>query len=393
MARVQRERDRFVGSVLETLEKVPTAHLLRAHGRFVDTRVLALDNGDQVHFDAAVIATGSRPHIPEQLRGAGARLLTSDTVFELPDLPRRLAVFGLGAMGLELGQAFSRLGVHVRIFGSGGLASLKDPVVKEYAAGVFGEELSLDFQAEVISVREVDAGVLIVYRDGHGKRVEKTFDYLLATTGRRPDIENLDLKAAGLSLDEKGMPAWNVFTAQCGDSNLFMAGDVNRDRPLLHEAVDQGRIAGRNAATFPDIRTGLRRAPLSIVFSDPQIASVGMSVEEAKLRWTVVVGEANFEDQGRARIMAANAGILRVYAEADSGIFLGAEMICPHAEHIAHLLSWAAQQRMTIEQMLDMPFYHPVIEEGLRTSLQDLSSQLKIEPQRGSDCMECGPGG
>jgi dihydrolipoamide dehydrogenase len=89
-----------------------------------------------------------------------------------------------------------------------------------------------------------------------------------------------------------------------------------------------------------------------------------------------VVGEVSFENQGRSRVMLRNRGLLRVYADAVSGRLLGAEMIGPDAEHIAHLLAWALQSRLTIERMLEMPFYHPVVEEGLRTALRDASAKL-----------------
>ena len=91
----------------------------------------------------------------------------------------------------------------------------------------------------------------------------------------------------------------------------------------------------------------------------------------------VVIGEASFDEQGRSRVMLKNEGVMRVYADADDGRLLGAEMFGPRAEHIGHLLAWAHQNRMTISQMLDMPFYHPVIEEGLRTALRDANSKLQ----------------
>lgn len=88
------------------------------------------------------------------------------------------------------------------------------------------------------------------------------------------------------------------------------------------------------------------------------------------------VAEVDFADQGRSRIMLKNRGKLRVYAERDSGVFIGAEMAGPAMEHIAHLLAWAVQQRLTVQQMLAMPFYHPVIEEGVRTALQRLAGEM-----------------
>jgi dihydrolipoamide dehydrogenase len=146
----------------------------------------------------------------------------------------------------------------------------------------------------------------------------------------------------------------------------------------LHEATDQGRIAGQNAGRYPDVHTGLRRAPLAVVFTDPQVASVGFNLEQLNQHFKdrFVVGLVSFEDQGRSRVMLRNQGILKVYAELGSGVFLGAEMFGPAAEHIGHLLAWAAQQHLTISDMLEMPFYHPVIEEGVRTALRDLKQKL-----------------
>ena len=157
---------------------------------------------------------------------------------------------------------------------------------------------------------------------------------------------------------------------------MFIAGDVNNDRPLLHEASDEGRIAGANAGRYPDVQSGSRRSPLSIVFSDPQIAMVGSRYSELEDS-AIAVGEVSFADQGRSRVMLKNQGLLRLYADPNDGRFLGAEMFGPRAEHLGHLLAWAHQANMTVEQMLEMPFYHPVIEEGLRTALRDTRKQLR----------------
>jgi dihydrolipoamide dehydrogenase len=166
-------------------------------------------------------------------------------------------------------------------------------------------------------------------------------------------------------------------TLQCGDSPIFIAGDANIDVPLLHEAADEGRIAGQNAARFPDVRPGLRRAGLAVVFSDPQLAVIGTRYADLA-PGSAVIGEVSFEDQGRSRVMLRNRGLLHVYAEVRSGRFLGAEMIAPDAEHLGHLLAWALQSGHTIARMLEMPFYHPVVEEGLRTALRDAQAKLEL---------------
>jgi len=188
----------------------------------------------------------------------------------------------------------------------------------------------------------------------------------------------------------------NPATMQCGESNIFIAGDASNLIPLLHEAADQGKIAGDNAGRRDAAQAGLRRTPISVVFTDPQIAMVGMSYKALWDRWgscdCLAGGEVYFSDQGRSRVMRKNKGLLRVYAEQGTGLFLGAEMVGPAAEHIAHLLSWAVQAKMTVPQMLDMPFYHPVIEEGVRTALRNLNANLRFGPDIIQHCIECGPG-
>ena len=124
---------------------------------------------------------------------------------------------------------------------------------------------------------------------------------------------------------------------------------------------------------------GLRRSLIGVVFSDPQIIVVGARYADLLAQYgdNLAVGQVSFENQGRSRVMLVNKGRMRVYADKNSGRFLGAEAIGPSAEHLAHLLAWSHQQGLSIAQMLDMPFYHPVIEEGLRTALRDVAKQLK----------------
>jgi dihydrolipoamide dehydrogenase len=173
---------------------------------------------------------------------------------------------------------------------------------------------------------------------------------------------------------------------------VFIAGDASDEAALLHEASDEGRIAGDNAGRYPDQVVRPRRAPLTVVFSDPQIALAGESHAQLRARGArFAVGSASFDDQGRSRVMGRNLGIVRVYGDADSGRFLGAEMIGPAAEHIGHLLAWAVQHGLTVQQMLDSPFYHPVVEEGVRTALRDLKVALDLPAPPLADCLDCTP--
>ncbi|MCH8499475.1 MAG: dihydrolipoyl dehydrogenase [Marinobacter sp.] len=394
MKRVREERDRFVGFVLESVEGFEANHKVWGAARFTGPNTLRIDDTLEIQAGRIVIATGSRPHIPELLRGAEDRLIVNDDIFDWQDLPTSVVVFGPGVIGLELGQALARLGVRVRMFGtSGSLGAIRDEAIRDCALAAFNEEFPLHAEGQVSSIRRTAEGVEVCYQD-HGVAQTETFDYLLAATGRRPNVDALGLEHTGLALDDRGVPQFNRYTLQCGDSPVFLAGDANNTVPLLHEAADEGRIAGDNAGRFPDVRAGLRRTPLGIVFTDPQIASVGLTIDqvEARCKACYAVGEVSFRGQGRSRVMGKNKGLLKVYGEQGTGLFLGAEMFGPAAEHIAHLLAWAAQQRMTVSDMLDMPYYHPVIEEGLRTALRDLSHKLHIGPEMVARCMDCGPG-
>jgi dihydrolipoamide dehydrogenase len=194
--------------------------------------------------------------------------------------------------------------------------------------------------------------------------------------GRRPNLADLDLDYAGVELDERGRPDWNPRTTQIIGKPIFLAGDVSGHRSLLHEASDEGRIAGANSMLYPQVEEHERRTPLAIAFTDPQIAMVGKRFNEL-VPEQVEIGEVSFVNQGRARVMGRNQGLLRVYGDKKSCAIIGAELIGPQAEHLAHLLAWVTQQHMTVDRALQLPFYHPVIEEGLRTALIDLARKLK----------------
>mgnify|MGYP001817141707 FL=1 len=380
MQRVRSERDRFVGFVIESVDNIPEKHRLRGMARFIDDHHLQVGDDIVVRAGRIVIATGSSPAYPPHFASLGDRLVVNDDIFEWRDLPRSVAVFGPGVIGLELGQALHRLGVRVYMFGINDIVGpLTDPNVRDAAREAFSSEFYLDPDADVRSLERTADGVRIEYRDLDGNDAAAHVDYVVAATGRRPNVAGLALENTSLPLDSRDVPVADPATLQVGASHIFIAGDATNDRPLLHEASDEGRIAGDNAGRFPRVEPGARRSALAVVFSDPQIAMVGSTWAELENRH-VVAGEVSFDNQGRSRVMLKNKGLLRIYADARNGRFLGAEMVGPRAEHIGHLLAWAHQSRMTIADMLSMPFYHPVVEEGLRTALRDACRQL-------NDCM------
>jgi dihydrolipoamide dehydrogenase len=399
MQRLHQERDRFVGFVSDAIDHWPAEHRLVGQARFIGPHTLQVQSADgqttRVEAGRIVIATGSRPHLPPQWRAAlGDRLIVNDDVFAWQDLPASVAVAGAGALALELAQALHRLGVRVRLYGrSARIGPLTDPGLQALTRRLIGADLPMQLDAGELQVRR--DGDEVIVRTGQGPQAdEQRFDCLLAATGRTPNLQSLDLAASGLPLDAKGVPLFNRQTGQIGDSAVFIAGDVDHALEVLHEAADEGRIAGDNAGRFPDIRTHPRRAPMSVVFCHPQIMMAGQSHGQLLAAGTAfAVGEVSFEDQGRSRVMAVNQGCLRVYGEQGTGRLLGAEMIGPAAEHLAHLLAWSVQRGDSVQQMLDSPFYHPVIEEGLRTALRQLQHALHLGPPPVARSLDCGPGG
>ena len=196
----------------------------------------------------------------------------------------------------------------------------------------------------------------------------------MMAAGRRPTLHKLGLERMGVGAGEAIDPG----TLQLGDHPVFVAGDANMLHPLLHEAAHDGRIAGANAATFPEVDDPGRAVGLGIVFSDPQIGIVGRgwhALDDCE----AISGEVDYGDQGRARVQGINAGKVRIYADKHTGRLLGAELFGPRVEHLSHLLAWSVQHGLTVQEALAMPFYHPVVEEGIRTALRDLSKNLDRE--------------
>lgn len=370
MQRVKTERDRFVGFVLDDIDDFAEDTKVWGYARFIDKNTIQVDEHTRIQANSFVVASGSTPIIPDELLGAGDRVIVNDDVFEWNDLPKRIVVVGSGVIGLELAQAFARLGVETTVLArSTSLGGITDPVVRDSARAAFEQEFTLLSHVQVKSTAVKNNQAVVTYEQNNEEHQIQA-DFVLSAAGRRPNIAGLQLERAGASLDEKGMPLFDRYTLQIENTPIFFAGDVNSQHPILHEAADDGFQAGANAANWPSEPEPVkRRAPMGVVFSDPQIMRVGKSFKDLKLNNTLI-GEVSFKNQGRSRVIRKNQGVLRVYADKETGLFLGAEMIGPAAEHIAHLLAWSLQSKLTIAQMLAMPFYHPVIEEGMRTALR-----------------------
>lgn len=381
MQRVRRLRDDFVSSTLKATEALG-ARAISGRARLLGPDQVLVD-GKKLHAKRIIIATGSRPIVPTEWHGFGNRLLTTDTLFEQEKLPASLGVIGMGPLGIEMAQALSRLGIKIVGFGSNELiGGLSDPEVNQVAVALLSQEFPL-YLGEKVDLSYESGGQAIRIQAGATSAV---VEGVLAALGRRPNVDDLGLETLGISLDEQGFPPVDLATSRIADLPVFLVGDANNYLPLLHEAADEGHIAGLNA-TREKIVCFKRRTPLSIVFSDPYMVTIGSYFRSLESEKTLI-GEVRFDNQGRARAAQRNKGMMRIYAAAGSGQLLGAEMCAPAGEHMAHLLALAIDQSLTVWDMLRLPFYHPVLEEGLRTALRSLAAQLPACSE--SDLASCG---
>ena len=302
MQRVKSERDRFVGFVVSDVEEWPADKRIMGTAKFVDEHTVQIDDHTQITAKSFVIATGSRPVIFPQWEVLGDRLIVNDDVFSWDTLPKSVAVFGPGVIGLELGQALHRLGVKVEIFGvAGAIGGISDPVVAEEAKTVFGEELTLHLDAKT-EVKLDAEGNVEVHWEQDGEKGIFHAEYALAAAGRRPNVDNIGLENLTVEKDARGVPVADPLTMQTSIPHIFIAGDASNQLPLLHEASDQGKIAGHNAAIFPNIEGGLRRSVIGVVFTSPQIATIGLKYAQVAAKYQpdeFVIGEVSFRNQGR----------------------------------------------------------------------------------------------
>ncbi|WP_207099522.1 dihydrolipoyl dehydrogenase [Paracoccus shandongensis] len=367
MERLRTERDRFVQSVQDSFRALPPGTCIDARARFVARDRLELDDGRQVAPRAVVIATGSMPVIPKPYRNLGPRMLTNESIFELEDLPESLAVIGAGPLGAELAQAMGRLGVRVAMFDKGGrLAGIRCDRLHDAFREIYARDVTLHLGRAPKPSAQGNA-IRLAWNGGAGD-----FSHVLVATGRAPALDGLNLKATGLALDDKGVPRFDRVTMQCGDAAIFMAGDADADAPVLHEARLDGIIAGTNAARFPAVEATDRPPLFTITFTDPPIAAIGAPPDEC-----VLDAHASYADQGRARVEGKAAGLYRLGAD-ETGRLIGADLAVPGGDHMAHLLAWAITSGASASDVLDLPFYHPTLEEGLKPALRDLCRRANL---------------
>jgi dihydrolipoamide dehydrogenase len=379
MNHVRSLRDRFVRGVNTGMEPWESTHLLRGKATFKDPHTVEV-NGEEYKAKEIILALGSRPVIPKAWSSYPAHILTSDQIFEIDEPPKTLLVVGLGVIGVELGQAFSRLGT--KVYGATigkTVGGMRNPEIQDYACRYFQKEFEMSFDG-AMPIKALDNGNLLVSFNGHEIQVEK----VLMAAGRRSNLDLVGLE--NLDLDPNRTPDFDKSTLRLKKyPNILIPGDVNGERPILHEAADEGVIAGRNVLTNEPV-CFKRRTPMGITFTEPNIGFTGQHFDELNPD-EYVTGEVSFEGQGRSIVKLKEKGLLRVYVSKKSHKILGAELMAPDGEHLLHLLAWAITLKLTVFEALKMPFYHPVVEEGLRTALRDAAK--KIDSEHDTELFRC----
>ncbi|HAU40774.1 MAG TPA: dihydrolipoyl dehydrogenase [Gammaproteobacteria bacterium] len=358
--------DRVLGNSTDQMEE----EFLDGYARFVEPGRLQVGD-DVIQAENIIIACGTRPVVPPAWVDFGDRIITSDTLFEQEDLPESVAVVGLGIIGLELGQALAQLGIAVTgIDQAETLAGLSDPSARQSAIEVMSRAFPL-WLRHTAELRDEEGRI----RVSAGEQ-SVVVDKVLAAMGRQPNLDWLALEHAGIALDDQGAPSFDPATMRCGDSRVFIAGDISGSDQVLHEAAAEGRIAGYNAARDKSIAFA-RKTPLAITFSSPNICTVGTPYDVLDPE-EIETGEMRLGPVGRALLMGANRGIIRLYADKRNGVLLGATVIAERGEHLAHLLAWCIGEKMTVLQLLRKPFYHPTMEEAIQGALKDLLQKLDL---------------
>ncbi len=363
--------------------------LLRGHASFLDAQTLLVTQGRRQSLVTAstfILATGSvitRVPIPG-LWETGC--LTSDTALNADEIPKRLAVLGGGVIAVELGQFFARVGSKTTML------QRSRHIVRNYSPDV-STELERAFLAEKIDVR-TGVKLLEVSKTGKGKKIlfqrgrkreEIVVDEILYAMGRAPALAGLNLENAGVVLSE-GKLRVNDHLASSAP-HIFAAGDAVGPHEVVHIAIQQGEIAARNAVCHlrGDQASGNCAVPEKIdyrlkalvTFTDPEIASVGLTETEAQAQGIdFLKASYPFNDLGKAMIGGHEFGFVKLLAEKTRGEIIGAEIIGPHASDLIHELIAVMRYRGTAQELATMPHYHPTLAEIVTYPAEEIADRL-----------------
>jgi len=349
---------------------------IRANATFLDAHTVALSNGKKLTAKYFVIATGSRvaPSPLPQLDEAG--YLTSDDAVALKRLPKSLIILGGGAIACEFAQFFQRFGVQVT------LIQRSERILKEFDADA-GAAVEKVFRREGMAVftgtKLVDAQrkgkMKSVTFEQNGKTLSVVAEEILFALGRVPNTAALGLANAGVKLANSRI----VTNARMQTSapHIFAAGDCCGPHEIVHIAIQQGETAVKNILQSKSPRRMDYRLLISVVFTEPQVATVGLTEKEATARGIKFLAASYpFNDHGKSLIMEAKDGFVKLLANPKTGEIIGGSCVGPVGGELIHEIVTAMAKRMTVHELAAMPHYHPTLAEIWTYPAEELAEQI-----------------
>lgn len=333
-----------------------------------EVRVMMAHETERVKFQHCIIATGSRP-IELRSLPFGKRVFSSTEALALDKIPERLIVVGGGYIGIELGQTFAKFGSKVSIIeGTSSILPLFDeqPVrlvsknLKKLGVEVFTNSLAQ-------GVEETADGVKLTFKTGDEEKTLEA-DYVLVTVGRRPNTDELGLESIGIKMTDRGLIEVDNQGRSSIDS-IFAIGDIVPGAALAHKASYEGKVAAEVIAGEPSA-VDYRCIP-AVVFSDPEIASVGLTEKEAKDQYeTVTIGRFPYAANGRAVALSADEGYVKLIADKASGLLVGAQVVGTEASNLVAELGLAIEMSATLEDVALTIHAHPTLGEMVMESAE-----------------------
>jgi len=357
------------------LDGNPAITVLHGEACFKDNQRLMVkfrDGGDRVvAFDRCLIASGASPAIPPIPGLQDTPYWTSTEALISDILPRRLAVIGSSVVALELAQAFARLGSKVTILARHTLFFREDPVI--------GEAITAAFRAEGIEVMEHTQANHVAYADGEfglvTGRGELRADKLLVATGRTHNTDSLALEAAGVAVEAHGAIVIDQ-GMRTSAANIYAAGDCTDQPQFVYVAAAAGTRAAINM-TGGDAALDLTAMP-AVVFTDPQVATVGYSEAEAQRAGLETDSRTlTLDNVPRALANFDTRGFIKLVAEAGSGRLLGVQAVTPEAGELIQTAVLAIRNRMTVQELADQLFPYLTMVEGLKLAAQTFNKDVK----------------
>jgi pyruvate/2-oxoglutarate dehydrogenase complex dihydrolipoamide dehydrogenase (E3) component len=349
---------------------------IRANASFIDAHTLQQNNGKKLTAKYFVIATGSRvaPAPLPQLNDVG--FITSDDAVALKKLPKSLIILGGGAIACEFAQFFLRFDVKIT------LIQRSEHILKEFDADS-GIEIEKIFRREGMRVF-TGTRLLNATRNGrlksvsfelNGKRVSASAEEILFALGRTPNTAPLKLENAGVKT-ENGRVVTND-KMQTSVPHIFAAGDCCGPHEIAHIAIQQGETAAYNLLKPKSPRKMDNRLLMSVVFTDPQVATVGLTEKAAAARKIpFLVASYPFNDHGKSLIMEAKDGFVKLLANPRTGEILGGACIGPVGGELIHEIVMAMAKRMTVREMAATPHYHPTLAEIWTYPAEELAEKI-----------------